>query len=224
MSESNLRMYDGLFLFQQSASSDLGSAIGHVRELLDRADAELVALRKWDERRLAYEINKQRRGVYLLVYFRAAPPKLVNLERDCNLSELIMRYMITRADHLSIDEIKALDDQDALAVQIKLKAASEQQAASAAAEKTKTATAKEKDTQPEPAGDSGTGVAAPAPEKAVVAVGPEVVAATATPAATSGAEKLEVLHDGSSASAESTTADQESEPPHGQEDSTRDGQ
>ncbi len=65
------KVYESMFLISQAEAADLKSAIAHIEEVLHRGDAEVVAMRKWDERRLAYEIDKQRRGVYILCYFRS---------------------------------------------------------------------------------------------------------------------------------------------------------
>lgn len=132
MPEARINVYEGLFLFPQVATSNLQGATDHVMALLDRADAKLLSFRKWDERRLAYEIKGNKRGVYFLAYFEAPTDKLARLERDCNLSEQMLRAMITRADHLPAEQIEASDGRAALADEIKLR--SEQPAAVASAD------------------------------------------------------------------------------------------
>ncbi len=129
MSERRFFNYEGLFLFPQAATADLQAAADHVKSLLSRAEAELIAFRKWDERRLAYEIAGNKRGVYFLVYFKAPADRMADLERDCNLSEQMLRALITRADHLSLEQMQAADGQSQLADEIRLRA--ERPAASA---------------------------------------------------------------------------------------------
>ena len=119
----NLSTYEGMFLFPQSASANLKDASEHVHELLNRAGAEIISFAKWDERRLAYEIKGNKRGVYFLSYFKAAPDRLVGLERDCNLSEQLLRAMITRAEHIPEETVTAADGRDKLSDEISLKAA-----------------------------------------------------------------------------------------------------
>jgi small subunit ribosomal protein S6 len=80
-------------------------------------------MRKWDERRLAFEIDNQKRGTYILAYFAADPVHLVNIERGFNLSERVTRLLITRADHLSIEEMQAADGQRELADEAELRRA-----------------------------------------------------------------------------------------------------
>ncbi|MEM8739251.1 MAG: 30S ribosomal protein S6 [Planctomycetota bacterium] len=108
MADSTPKLYEGMFLMSQSAvSAGLGSAIDTVRGMLDRVEAEVITLGKWEERKLSYPIEGQKRGTYLLTLFKAAPTQIANIERDCNLSEDVIRVMMTRADHMGETEIAA---------------------------------------------------------------------------------------------------------------------
>ena len=98
-------LYEGLFMMTQSAA-DLSASLDKVREILDRAEAELVSLRKWDERKLAYPVQGQKRATYLLALFRVDGPKITQIERDCHLSEEVLRVLITRGEHLGETEIE----------------------------------------------------------------------------------------------------------------------
>jgi len=121
--QKRTRQYEVMFLISQSAAADFNALIAHLNEIFARAHAEIIAMKKWDERRLAYEMDKQKRGVYILCYVRCDTRAIAGMERDCNLSEKIMRVMILRADHLSPDEITARDGRDQLATEAKLRAA-----------------------------------------------------------------------------------------------------
>ncbi|MCW5776653.1 MAG: 30S ribosomal protein S6 [Phycisphaeraceae bacterium] len=122
MSEQVMHQYEGMFLISQSEAVDLGGVVSHIEEILGRAHARIVAMKKWDERRLAYEINKQKRGVYLLVYFVAPAASLAHIERDCNLSERLLRVLVTKADHLTEEEMLSADAREELKVEARLRA------------------------------------------------------------------------------------------------------
>lgn len=114
--------YEAMFMISQATASQLNDAIAHINEILARGNAQLIAMRKWDERRLAYEIAGQKRAVYILAYFKAPGPDVAHIERDCNLSEKVMRAMILRADHLSEEEILAMDARKELEAEARLRA------------------------------------------------------------------------------------------------------
>jgi small subunit ribosomal protein S6 len=122
MTEHNVYEYEAMFVFPQAQTSDLQGAVSHIEEIINRADGELIALSKWGERNLATPIDKNKRGLFLLAYFRARGTRMANIERDCNLSEVISRFLIIRADHLTVEEMQATDGRDSLATEAKLRA------------------------------------------------------------------------------------------------------
>jgi small subunit ribosomal protein S6 len=130
-SKSRQQYYEAMFLISQSSAADLAGAVEHIRGIIARADAPLIAMRKWDERRMAYEINKQKRGTYILAYFEADPQKMPHIERDCNLSEIVMRVLMIRADHLTLEEMQAADDQRGLETEAALRKARAAESAAA---------------------------------------------------------------------------------------------
>ncbi|MAC20562.1 MAG: 30S ribosomal protein S6 [Phycisphaerae bacterium] len=122
MTEVRINMYEGMFLFPQTATADLAGAVAHIESILERAGAELVSICKWDERRLAYDIKGNKRGLYLLTYFKSERSRISGIERDCNLSEQLLRAMVVRADQIPTEEIEAANGREALADEIKLRA------------------------------------------------------------------------------------------------------
>ena len=111
MSDTTPVLYEALFLINQSAlATDSAGATAHVQEMLDRAEAETLSLNRWDERKLAYPVDGQKRGTYLIAYFRARPTQIANITRDCNLSEQVLRVMFVRADHMGETELQAALD------------------------------------------------------------------------------------------------------------------
>lgn len=119
---TTMHPYEAMFLVTQQVATDFNGLIAHIRELFARAHAEVLALQKWDERRLAFEIDKQRRAIYILAYFQCDPESIAGLERDCNISERLLRVLITRADHMSEDQMRASDRSRDLELEARMRA------------------------------------------------------------------------------------------------------
>ena len=62
-----------------------------------------------------------KRGVYFLAYFTAPTSALAEIERRCNLSEELLRMMVTSAEHIPAEIIEANEGQEDLATEIKLR-------------------------------------------------------------------------------------------------------
>ncbi|MFP4214299.1 MAG: 30S ribosomal protein S6 [Phycisphaerae bacterium] len=97
--------YEGMFLVE--AGRDFGNASEPIKTVLDRAEAEVLSMKPWDERRLAYEIDGRKRALYVLTYFKADPQNMAELDRDAQLNEGIIRMQVLRREDLSAEEINA---------------------------------------------------------------------------------------------------------------------
>jgi len=62
--------------------------------LLTKHGAKIVISKRWDERKLAYEILRQKRATYYLAYLEADPGSLVELNHTLKLAAPILRSMI----------------------------------------------------------------------------------------------------------------------------------
>ena len=101
------KLYEGMFLVDSTeAGADWDGVMAAIKRVLERVKAEIVSMKKWDERRLAYEIRGKARGTYILCYFRADGRKVQEIERAVQLSEQIMRVLILSAEAMSKEHIE----------------------------------------------------------------------------------------------------------------------
>lgn len=98
------KQYEGMFLVSPSAG-DGDKAVEPVKRVLGRADAEILVCKRWDERKLAYEVGGQKRGTYVLTYFRCDGGRVADIERDVQLSEELLRVLILDAADVSEEEM-----------------------------------------------------------------------------------------------------------------------
>lgn len=70
--------------------------IDKYRNITTQTGGEVLAVEKWDKRRLAYEVAGKREGIYILMYFRGEAAVSAELDRVMKLSEDVMRHLIVR--------------------------------------------------------------------------------------------------------------------------------
>jgi small subunit ribosomal protein S6 len=90
-----MRLYETIFIIQPELSEE--DAEGHIKRvenLITRLGGEILKTERWGKKRLAYEINKQRYGYYVLLRLRGEPAILPELERHYRLTEGIIRSMV----------------------------------------------------------------------------------------------------------------------------------
>ena len=107
MDTATKRLYEGLFLVDTAlASSNWDGVSTEIKGIIEKRGGEVVDFKKWDERKLAYEVDDKTRATYILVYFNCVTDGISKIERDINLSENLMRAMILRADAFGESDIK----------------------------------------------------------------------------------------------------------------------
>ena len=106
-----LQQYEGMFLFGAAAAQEPQNAINTVRGMIEKHGGQVLVLKRWDERKLAYEVEGQKRGTYFIAYFKAPGSAIAPIERDVKLSEQVLRVLVTKAEHMNLDEMNAVEPQ-----------------------------------------------------------------------------------------------------------------
>ena len=86
-------VYECMFLLDTNkVAGDVPAAAKQLHAMLETNQAEILASRPWDERRLAYPIKSHKKGLYYLTYFRTEGKNVVSIEHDFALNEMILRH------------------------------------------------------------------------------------------------------------------------------------
>ncbi len=101
-----IKTYEGMFLLDNElVRENWKEAKGLVTATLEKHGGKVVAARRWDERRLAYPIRGKHRATYLLAYCEIEGANLVAMRREFDLSERVLRYLITSSPEVPKTEL-----------------------------------------------------------------------------------------------------------------------
>jgi small subunit ribosomal protein S6 len=112
-------VYECMFLLDTNkVAGDQAAAAKQLHAILERNSSEVLASRPWEERRLAYPIRGHKKGLYYLVYFRSDGKNIATLERDFQLNETILRFLVLHIDPKLVDTmLEVARDERAMALQ-----------------------------------------------------------------------------------------------------------
>ncbi len=100
-------MYEGMFLVDPAVAAMWDDLSKELSGIIARQGGEVIGLTRWDERKLAFPVAKQKRGTYVLSFFTLSDGGgVVEIERDCRLSENILRTLVVRADQFSVADMR----------------------------------------------------------------------------------------------------------------------
>lgn len=108
-----MRYYETLFIVhpnyeQERLNSVIKMVEGHIAEI----GGHVLAVDDWGKRRLAYPIEKQKSGNYVLIYFEAEPSAVVELQTWFELQAQILAQLVVRLDEKPAGVPSHHDDDD----------------------------------------------------------------------------------------------------------------
>lgn len=96
-----MRTYELMYVIDSRVSEEEAEAVNEiVRTLVAENGAQITKEENWGRRKLAYPIEKQTEGRYMLLYLHAedAFTGVPELERRLEQSDRVLRYMTVRTD------------------------------------------------------------------------------------------------------------------------------
>ncbi len=90
-------VYEAMIIFDSNRyARERAGLPGEIEKMIKAEKGEVVVSRLWEERRLAYAINGQRKGAYWLIYFRGPSSMLTTLNRQWEIHEGILRHLVLK--------------------------------------------------------------------------------------------------------------------------------
>lgn len=94
-----MRRYELMLILRPDVADDKAqSVIDRTTRQLVAGGGQIVKVAPWGRRRLAYQIDRYREGSYHIVLFEAPPEALAEMERTLQITEEVLRHLVTRDD------------------------------------------------------------------------------------------------------------------------------
>ncbi|GIQ70051.1 30S ribosomal protein S6 [Xylanibacillus composti] len=92
-----MRKYEMMFIIRSEADEETVQAVGEkLQGIITNNGGTVDKYEVKGKRRLAYEINKQHDGIYVLVNFTAGRETVSELDRVIRISDEIIRHLIVQ--------------------------------------------------------------------------------------------------------------------------------
>jgi small subunit ribosomal protein S6 len=94
-----LREYETIYILKPDTINEKVAELNQrVREIIESRGGKIIKVDNWGKRRLAYEIKKQLKGIYLYWLYLGAPDIVVEFERNMRMLDPVIRYMTVVVD------------------------------------------------------------------------------------------------------------------------------
>jgi small subunit ribosomal protein S6 len=104
------REYETIFILRPDLANDAISAVNtKVRGVVEGGGGKLLKIENWGRRKLAYEVKKQLKGIYLFWRYLGDPGLVEEVERNLRLSDQVIRYYSVKTGE-NVDVASATTD------------------------------------------------------------------------------------------------------------------
>jgi small subunit ribosomal protein S6 len=95
------REYETIYILRPDIDADSAEKVGQrLAEVVGREQGRLTKVEAWGRRRLAYDIAKHRRGVYMYLKYLGSGRVVSEIERNLRLADGVLKYqtVLVRGD------------------------------------------------------------------------------------------------------------------------------
>lgn len=111
-----MKLYESLCILRPvQAEADNERVVEKMKEVLAQAGAKILKLDNSGKKKLAYDIQHERKGTYITVQFEGPPTVVFELERFQRMEDQVMKFMTVRLnpkDLVAAGEARGEDAED----------------------------------------------------------------------------------------------------------------
>jgi small subunit ribosomal protein S6 len=94
----------GFIISPEVSEEETRSILDRLGQIVAQHGGQIVKVNQWGRRRLAYPIERHRDGYYVFIDMILTPETVIELERTLKVSEVVLRYMITKRDAKAVQK------------------------------------------------------------------------------------------------------------------------
>lgn len=109
-----MRAYEVMFILAPTMDIDAADQLARrIAELVQRTGGIVEGVEPWGKRRLAYEIQHHREGIYYVMRFRGETNVPAEVRRVLGLADDVLRFLVMRTDEADAAASEGEDGEEA---------------------------------------------------------------------------------------------------------------
>jgi small subunit ribosomal protein S6 len=94
-----MREYETIYILRPDTSNEKVAEINErVRGIIEKMGGKVLEVDNWGKRRLAYEVEKHLKGIYLYWQYLGTPGAVSEFERNMRMLDAVIRYMTVKVE------------------------------------------------------------------------------------------------------------------------------
>jgi small subunit ribosomal protein S6 len=92
-----MNIYENIVILDASLpDEEINVSLSKIKDLITNAGGEMLKVESWGRRKLAYEIKKQNKGMYVLLIYKTPAAAIRKLEEFYKVFDPVIKYMVIK--------------------------------------------------------------------------------------------------------------------------------
>ncbi len=101
-----MNTYESIFILRSTLNDEDVQKTVTKMEGVVKQGGELVATENWGKKRLAYEVEKEKKGIYILLRFLGTGNLTSELERNYRIDDNVIKFLTVKLDKKALELLK----------------------------------------------------------------------------------------------------------------------
>jgi len=109
-----MKLYESICILRPvQAETEHDRVIEKIKEILTKSGANILKLDNSGKKKLAYEIQHERKGTFITIQFEGPPTVVAELERFQRMEDHVMKFMTVRVNPADLVAVAETEGEDA---------------------------------------------------------------------------------------------------------------
>ncbi len=102
-----MNIYENIIIMNAAISDEEAeAAVTKIKDLVTGQGGEVLKVDVWGRRKLAYEIKKQKKGLYVLLIYKTPSATVKKLEDFYKVFDAVLKYMVVKLEKKQVQEFE----------------------------------------------------------------------------------------------------------------------
>ncbi len=99
-----MNFYENLVIFEPSLDDKaVDESVERIKGLIVKKGGEILKTENWGQKKLAYVLKKQKKGIYVLLIFKALPNTIAELEKFYKVFDPLLKFLVIKLTKKQIE-------------------------------------------------------------------------------------------------------------------------
>ncbi|MGH7273889.1 MAG: 30S ribosomal protein S6 [Nitrospiria bacterium] len=92
-----MNFYESIFIARPSLTDEEVNKVAEkIKSIIEQGGGTVLITENWGKKKLAYEVEKEKKGTYIFLYFQSEGKVVSDVERVYRLEDAVMKYLTVK--------------------------------------------------------------------------------------------------------------------------------